>query len=60
MSLTTHLSFNLYRMSAWMEQNPTAARALTLGLAAAAALVALLFRHNISWACPNGGGSCGG
>jgi hypothetical protein len=35
-------------------------RAVTIGLALAAALAALLLHQDISWACPTGGGQCGG
>ena len=60
MSLTSHLTFNLFRLSDWTVHNPGAARAATLALAVTAALAALLFNTHLSWACPTGGGGCGG
>lgn len=60
MSLTSHLSFHLFRLSDWTVRNPSAARAATLALAITAALAALLFNYHLSWACPTGGGGCSG
>ena len=58
MSISTHLTF-MYQVNDWVARNPVAFRAITVGLALAAAAAALLLRQDISWACPNGGGGCG-
>ena len=58
MSPTVYFSLHLYRLSDWVASNPTATKAILVGLAITVAAAALLFGHNISWACPKGGGGC--
>jgi hypothetical protein len=58
MYIATHVTF-MYRINDWVVRNPMAFRAITVGLALAAAAAALLLHQDISWACPNGGGGCG-
>jgi hypothetical protein len=59
MLLTSHFTF-VYRLNDWIVRNPTATRAIAIGFALAATAAALLLNQDITWACPNGGGSCGG
>jgi hypothetical protein len=60
MSPTASLSLQMYRLSDWIARNPTASKAIMVGLALTVAAAALLFGHDITWACPKGGGGCPG